>query len=279
MSSGWLPPSIQRKIDTQINLINTVKTLIPIKKVTVEIGKFDIQKIMNPDISGKGYQQGSLFGYNNMRAFLMFREQGKCQFCGKKSIKGDPFRTHHVNQRSEGGTDRADDLALVHESCHKKFHRENLFHKLKKAKEYKAETFMTIIAAKFKEALECEITFGYETKTKRDALGLDKGHINDAFVIAGGTDQERCKPYRIEQKRINNRALQTNRKGFIPSIRKQRHSIQNRDFVWIEGKKYLCGGTASRGYQVYYFDGTEKKLISSKKIEKVYHTGSLVWLN
>jgi 5-methylcytosine-specific restriction endonuclease McrA len=278
-SSGWLPPSIQKKFDTHINLINKIKATVPVKNLTVEIGEFDIQKVMNPDISGKDYQQGNLFGYNNMRSFLMAREKGKCQFCGKKSTKEDPFHIHHIELRSKGGTDRPDDLALLHRSCHDKIHKENLFNKLKKAKEYKAETFMSIIGSKFKKVLGCYITYGYETKTKRNLLGLEKNHINDAFVIAGGADQERCKPYKMEQKRINNRTLQTNRKGFIPSIRKQRHFIQNRDFVWIEGKKYLCGGTACRGTQVYYFDGSEKKLISSKKIGKVYHTGSLFWLN
>ena len=276
--SGWLPPSIQRKFDTHINLINKIKSLIPIKKVTVEIGEFDIQKVMNPDISGKDYQQGNLFGYNNMRAFLMSREKGKCQFCGKKFTRDDPSHMHHINQRRFGGTDRPDDLALLHKSCHDKIHRDKLFHKLKKAKEYKAETFMSIIGTKFKGS-GCDITYGYETKTKRNLLGLEKSHINDAFVIAGGVNQERCKPYEVEQKRINNRTLQTNRKGFRPSIRRQRHVIQNRDFIWINDKRYLCGGVACRGYQVYYFDGFEKKLISSKRIEKIYHTGSLFWLN
>jgi len=277
--SGWLPPSIQRKFDTHLNIIKQVKAIIPIKKLTVEIGEFDIQKIMNPEISGKEYQQGNLFGYNNMRSFLMAREKGKCQLCEKKFNRDNPSHMHHIKLRSEGGTDRPDDLALVHKSCHDKIHKEKLFHKLKKAKEYKAETFMAIVGAKFKKVLDCDITYGYETKTKRDLLEMDKSHINDAFVIAGGSTQKRCKPYKLEQKRINNRILQTNRKGFSPSIRRQRHIIQNRDFVWIEGKKYLCGGVFNKGTWIYYFERAEKKLISLKKIEKVYHTGSLVWLN
>ncbi|MBF0205026.1 MAG: RRXRR domain-containing protein, partial [Desulfamplus sp.] len=50
--------------------------MLPIQETIVEIANFDIQKIMNPDISGTAYQQGSLYGYQNMRSFLMAREHG-----------------------------------------------------------------------------------------------------------------------------------------------------------------------------------------------------------
>jgi hypothetical protein len=36
---------------------------------------------------------------------------------------------------------------------------------------------------------------------------------------------------------------------------------------------------ASRGAEVYYFERSGKKLINTKKIEKVYHTGSMVWIS
>jgi hypothetical protein len=279
ISAGWLPPSTQRKFDAHVTLVNTLKKLLPIEKIITEIGNFDIQKLMNPEVSGKGYQQGDLFGYNNLKAFLMEREHGKCQLCGKGFIKGNGSHTHthHVILRSQGGTDRPNNMALLHKKCHDKLHEERLFDNLKRARQYKAETFMSIVGGMFQGILGCEIIYGYETKTKRDMLGLEKSHVNDAFVIAGGTTQERCTSGVIEQKRRNNRTLQTNRKGFIPSIRKKRYPIQSRDFIWIGRKKYLCGGTACRGYQVYYFDGLEKKLIPVKKVNRIYSTGGLVW--
>ena len=51
-------------------------------------------------------------------------------------------------------------------------------------------------------------TTGYITKSKRIALGLDKTHYNDAFVIAGGTDQIRAEPIYFKQARRNNRSLE-----------------------------------------------------------------------
>jgi 5-methylcytosine-specific restriction endonuclease McrA len=275
---GWLPPSIQRRLDTHISMITKLKKLTPIKKVTIEIGAFDIQKLMNHEIYGKEYQQGDLYGYNNLKAFLFYREHGKCQLCSKKIVKGEKAHTHHIKPRSEAGTDKPSNMALLHEKCHDKLQEKGLYKKLKAPKEYKAETFMSIIADRLKKALGCDATYGYETAIKRDVLGIEKSHVNDAFIIAGGTNQERCLPYKVEQKRINNRRLQTNRKGFAPSIRKQRHKIQNRDFVWIDSRKYVCGGTAVRGAVVYYFDGVEKKIVSKKKVSKFYSTGSLVWV-
>jgi 5-methylcytosine-specific restriction endonuclease McrA len=274
---GWLPPSIKRRLDTHINMITKLKKLTPVKKVTIEIGAFDIQKLMNPEIYGKEYQQGDLYGYNNLKAFLFYREHGKCQLCGKKIVKSEKAHLHHIKHRSETGTNRPSNIALLHDGCHGKLHKNGLYNKLKEPKEYKAETFMSVMADRLKKVLNCNVTYGHETATKRNALGIEKSHVNDALVIAGGVDQERCLPYKVEQKRINNRVLQTNRKGFIPSIRRQRHKIQNRDFVWISDKKYSCGGVASRGAEVYYFDGIEKKQISSKKVGKFYSTGSLMW--
>lgn len=274
---GWLPPSVQRRFNTHVSLINKLKKIIPIKRVTVEVGNFDIQKINNPEIEGVGYQRGDLFGYRNIKNFLMHRENGKCQLCGKESSKDNKFHIHHIILRKDGGTNSQKNLALLHEKCHKKLHKQNLYNLLKKNKIYKEATFMNIIKSKFQE-FGFNLVYGYETFVKRNILGLEKAHYNDAFVIADGNIQERINPIEIEQKRRNNRILQTNRKGFIPSIRRKRYTIQNRDFVWIKGKMCLCGGIASKGYSVYVFDKKKiKSVISSKTIEKVYHTGNLVW--
>ena len=51
-------------------------------------------------------------------------------------------------------------------------------------------------------------TYGYITKFNRIALGLDKSHNTDAFVIAGGTMQERSSiSHLIQQVRKCNRKL------------------------------------------------------------------------
>jgi hypothetical protein len=52
------------------------------------------------------------------------------------------------------------------------------------------------------------ITYGYLTKSVRITLGLEKTHSNDAFVIAGGSKQEKLnRSYFIKFVRKCNRSL------------------------------------------------------------------------
>ena len=53
---GWLAPSIQHKLDSHIKAIEQVKKILPVTKINIEVAAFDIQKIKNPDISGREYQ-------------------------------------------------------------------------------------------------------------------------------------------------------------------------------------------------------------------------------
>ena len=270
---GWLPPSIQRKYDTHLNLINRIKGLLPISNITIEVGNFDIQKIENPEISGAEYQQGDMFGYQNVRSFLMFREKGLCQLCGKPFTKGNTSHIHHCKQRKDSGSNSIKNLAILHEKCHKELHKKGL--KLKSPKSYKDSTFMNIMKNRFVKDIEnVNLTYGYITFTNRNKINLEKTHYNDAFVIAGGEKQERIKPLEILQKQINNRTLQLNRKGFKPSIRKQRYPIRPKDLIWVENKVYSVLGSQNKG--TYIKVSGLKKVIPIKKIERIYHFNSLI---
>lgn len=274
---GWLPPSIQRKYDTHLNLIRKIGNILPVRKVNIEVGSFDIQKLDNPDISGKEYQEGGLFGYNNMKSFLISREKGLCQLCGKE--KGnDGWNVHHIKEKSKGGGDRESNLTLLHKKCHEKLHKDGL--KLKgKNKIYKESTFMNIIKDKFLNELRCKLTYGYITFTKRQELGLDKSHNNDAFVISGGTHQERCLPMNIKQKHRNNRSLQLNRNGYKPSIRKQRYKLQPGDLIKVDNKNYEVKGTHSYGKCVKVKDGQDKVFnFSINKIKWSFQYGNFIYV-
>jgi len=270
---GWLPPSIQRKYDTHLNLINRIKTLIPVNKVIIEVGNFDIQKIENPEIFGSEYQQGDMFGYQNIRSFLMFREKGLCQLCGKEFTKGNSSHIHHCKQRKDSGSNSVKNLALLHKKCHINLHKKGL--KLKAPKSYRDSTFMNIMKNRFiKDIPDVELTFGYITFTNRVALNIEKTHYNDAFVITQGNKQKRIKPTEITQKRINNRKLQIQKKGKLPSIRKQRYPIRPKDLLWVNGKIYSSMGSQNKGTAVRV--SILNKVLPLKNIEKVYHFGSLI---
>ena len=270
---GWLPPSVQRRYDTHLNIINKLKRILPIVDISIEVANFDIQKIMNPEIQGVGYQQGNMYDYQNMRQYLMAREKGKCQLCGK-DFKCKPSHVHHCKHRSTGGSNSSENLVLLHKSCHIKLHKHGL--KLSKLRNYKPNTFMSIIHKRFVQDIDnLKITYGYKTFIKRNELGLEKSHNTDAFVITNGTCQERSRTWNIEQKHRHNRSIQLNRKGFKPSIRTSVYKIQPKDLVWSNGEMFSVLGVQNKGQYVNVVDS--KKVIPIKKLDSIYNFGSLEW--
>jgi len=259
-------------------LITLLKKLLPISDIIVETASFDIQKLNNPEITGIGYQQGSLYEKSNLRSFILAREKNTCQLCKEGYSKTDHWHKHHIIPRSQGGTDKPNNIALLHEKCHDRLHEKGLYKQLQKNKQYKEATFMNIVKGKFKEDLNCKTVFGYETFVKRNELQLSKSHSNDAFVIAGGSTQSRCFEYLVKQKRRNNRSLQLNRKGSKPSIRRQRYKLQPGDLVKVDKDIVKVVGTQSYGKQVVILNKEKKKVcIPIKKISWFFNSKSLIF--
>lgn len=94
---GWLAPSIQHKLDTHHRLIDRIKSVVPIKQVAIEVTSFDIQKIKNPAIEGKGYQQGEQYEFAHLREYILHRDGHKCQNLACKNKAKDPIlQVHHL---------------------------------------------------------------------------------------------------------------------------------------------------------------------------------------
>ena len=81
---NWLPPSIQCRLDNTFHWIDKFLSLVPNPVLTIEVGKFDIQKMMHPEIQGQEYQQRQTFGYHDVRYFVFARDNYTCQVCRKK---------------------------------------------------------------------------------------------------------------------------------------------------------------------------------------------------
>src|ERR1035437_6234469 len=67
-----------------------------------------------------------MYGYQNVRSYLMAREHGNCQLCQKPFDKGNPSHIHHCKERGEEGSNRPKNLAILHKKCHEKLHKNNL---------------------------------------------------------------------------------------------------------------------------------------------------------
>jgi len=268
---GWLVPSVQHKVDTHIRLVKKIRSLLPITRTVIEVAKFDTQKLQNVDIQGVEYQEGQMSGYDNLRAFVLHRDNYTCQICKKRD---GILQTHHIIQRKDGGSNRPDNLVTVHEKCHKDFHSGKIKHAFTKPKSFKQTPLMNNIRKCVVDKLVCDYTYGYITKRKRLELGLDKTHFNDAFVISDGVNQVRSKVFDVIVSRRNNRCLQLNRKGFAPSIRKQRYNVQPNDVVKFDDKNYLSKGSHNKGSRVIIEFNGKSKSVSIKKLEvKSYGKG------
>ena len=237
---GWLSPSNQHRVETHIRLVSIVESILPITTKRTEVASFDTQQMQNPEIEGVGYQHGTLHGYE-VKEYLLEKWGRKCAYCGKSDV---PLEVEHIVPKSRGGSDRVSNLTISCTACNLKkgpnTAAEFGFPAIQKhaKKPLKEAAAINSIRWRIVEALGSEYTFGYVTKYERNKLGLKKSDINDAFVIAGGTDQERCRPYEVKHIRRNNRSLQKNRKGFKPSIRRQKYMLQPHDLVNYDGK--LC---------------------------------------
>jgi N6-L-threonylcarbamoyladenine synthase len=261
---GWLAPSVEHKLGSHIKAVEFIKSILPVTQINIEAAAFDIQKIKNPEISGTEYQNGEQTGFWNVREYVLYRDNHTCQSCNGKS-KDKILNVHHIESRQTGG-DRPDNLITLCEKCHKDYHAGRIELKIKKHNSFKAETIMSILRWKIVNKLRelgntVNVTYGYLTKSARIALGLSKTHYNDAFCIAGGNKQERTFTYAGKQIRRNNRAIQLNRKGYKPFVRKVRYKLQPNDLVRVKNIIYKVKGVHSYGKAVKLAD-TLKNIIN-----------------
>ncbi len=274
---GRLAPSVQWKVDAHARLINQIKVLMPITKVVLETGTFDTAKLRNPDIKNKQYQQGVQYGFENVKAYVLSRDGYKCQ-CNKKGCL-TKLEVHHITYRAQGGSNAPENLVTLCSKHHNSLHAGKLKLNIKKHNSLKSATTMNVIRSRllklFPDAIE---TFGYVTKANRYKHGIDKTHSSDAFVIAGGSIQEREVGRSITFKRKNNRSIQKNRNGFAPSIRKQRYLIQPKDLVKFEGKQYQVVGIQNKGAYLKMTDGLKSIVKNMKKIKVIFHQKGVVYV-
>lgn len=212
-SDDWLAPSILHKLEAHLRLVNKIKKILPITKVVVEVASFDTQKIKNPAIEGKDYQEGEQKDFWNLREYILHRDHHKCQYpeCKSKEKKQVILEVHHIGFWKKDRSDRPGNVITLCTDCHKpENHLEGgkLWDWEPKVKTMQAEAFMTAVRWRLAKELDAEIAYGYETKSKRIALGLPKSHANDAFCIAGGTIQARSPVLTLKHVRRNNRSLE-----------------------------------------------------------------------
>lgn len=256
-NKGWLAPSVQHKIDSHINIVNTVHSILPISKIIVEVASFDIQKIQNPEISEKEYQEGNQLGFWNVREYVLFRDNHTCQHCKGKS-KDKILNVHHIESRKVGG-DSPNNLVTLCETCHNDYHKGRIDLKIKRGQSFKDATFMGIMRWAFYNQLRAKypnvsMTYGYITKNTRIENGLEKSHRVDARCISGNPLAEPSDGwYFMEKKRCQNRQIHKANilKGGRKKLNQAEYIVKGFrlfDKVRFDNKEYFIFGRRNSGY-------------------------------
>ena len=294
---GWLPPSIQSKLDIELRMIDKFVSLVPNPSLFIEVGKFDTAKMINLDIEGIDYQHGQTYGYYDTRYYVFARDNYTCQVCHKGGI----LQTHHIVYKTNGGTDRADNLITICDKCHsyENHQKGGILYKWqeehKKVKQYKEPPFMNIVRKRvFNKYPEAYITYGSITTPKRKELGLSKTHYNDAIMISGikQINQDESEYFIFQQFRKKKRSLHeaTARKGRKTPNREAKRNSKNtksaygfylNDKVSVNGKIGYIVGFCKDGCYIknmngdyIVLEGKNYKQVNPKQVKFISHNNN-----
>lgn len=255
---GWLAPSIEQKVAIHLKVIRLVHDLLPITNTTIEVAQFDTQKIKNPGIKGKEYQQGEQMGFWNIREYVLARDGHRCVHCNGKS-KDPILNVHHLESRKTGG-DSPGNLVTLCETCHKAYHRGEFELKIKRGISLRDAAVMNVMRwtvygrakAEFKNV---HLTYGYITKHTRIENGIAKTHAADAFCIAKNVYAMRlssffmcrCVPRHTRALHVANPKKGGIRRSTIASHKIGMSRFQRFDMVRWKGREcFISGSTGGR---------------------------------
>ncbi|WP_037371366.1 RNA-guided endonuclease IscB [Salipiger mucosus] len=193
---GWLAPSLMHRVETIMTWMDRFCRYAPAASIAMELVRFDLQQMQNPEISGVEYQQGDLAGYE-VKEYLLAKWGRKCAYCG---AEGRPLEVEHIQPRSRGGSNRVSNLTLACEPCNQKkgnrpvedflSGRPDLLARIRKqakqplrdAASVNSTRWVLINALKL-TGLPVTTGTGGRTKYNRKRMGWPKAHWLDAAAV------------------------------------------------------------------------------------------------
>ena len=193
---GWLPPSLEARVNQTLHARARMRELTPITDLSVEHVRVDTQKREHPEISGVEYQQGTLLGYE-VCEYLLEQWGRPCVYCGATDV---PLEVEHIMPGSRGGTDRVSKLTLAcragtqakgHQTAAEFGHPEIPTQARKPLNDAAMmnATRWRLYAQLQATGLPVEGGSGGRTKTQRLAHGFPKEHDTDALCVGESTPE------------------------------------------------------------------------------------------
>ena len=204
---GWLSPSLLSRKSNSVTWTNRVAERFGACRVAVETAKFDPQRMQNPEIHGKQYQQGPLY-QKTQKGYVMERDGDRCRYCGKPAGKRRKLTLDHVEPQARGGSDAPYNIVAACERCNaEKGDRPvaeflaskgwldklpGIMAQVRKQVSTKAATHTNVIIPHLVKELRGQ---GWrvsshdaaQTAANRERHGVVKSHANDAAVLGDFT--------------------------------------------------------------------------------------------
>ena len=198
--AGWLPPSLRSRLDNTLTWIYRLTGLMAISEIHVETAQFDAQRLRDPRIHGKDYQQGPLY-QTTLRAFVIHRDNSTCRYCGKKA---KPSELDHVVPRSLGGPNTPWNLVVACHKCNRRKDNQTVTEFLRRRPQRLADieaqlqkplasaAHMNVMIPELLNRLrqqEVPVTEhdAAQTAANRQTLNVEKDHHIDAAVLGEPT--------------------------------------------------------------------------------------------
>ena len=193
---GWLAPSLRHRVETTMSWVRRISRWAPVSGVSMELVRFDLQQMGNPEISGVEYQRGTLFGFE-LREYLLEKFNHTCVYCDARDVI---LNVEHVIARVRGGSDRVSNLVTSCKPCNLDKGARSIEEFLKNDPQRLAR-ILGHIKAPLKDAaavnatrwalhgalkargLSVEVGSGGRTKRNRARLGAPKTHAIDAACV------------------------------------------------------------------------------------------------
>jgi 5-methylcytosine-specific restriction endonuclease McrA len=194
--NGWLPPSLQHRVDTIMAWVRRLCRWAPVSSLSQELVRFDTQALQNPEISGIGYQQGTLAGCE-VREYLLEKWGRKCAYCDAENV---PLEIDHIHPRAKGGSNRVSNLTLACHPCNRRKGAQGIedflakdpkrLARIEAQREAPLRDAAAVNSTRWElwrrltaTALPVEAGTGGRTKWNRHRLNLPKAHALDAACV------------------------------------------------------------------------------------------------
>ena len=217
---GWLTPTARQLVQTTLNMVKKILTILPVTDWTLEINRFAFMLMEDGTVRSVDFQNGRMKNFEDVNSYIYAMQDGKCPVCGKLIE-----HYHHIIPRSQGGSNRPDNIIGICADCHEKIHTKKdseVLAAIKKAGEKKKYSALSVLNQAipyiYQELTEIfgeehiHICYGWQTKELYTRIGFPKTHSTDAICIAAlGANliplSSAEKPFEVKQFRRHDRQL------------------------------------------------------------------------